>query len=529
MDQPFAPTRVPRRTRAVVAAIAVALVAALVPAFASPAGADHVEPTFVAANRSCGQLGYEHEFKINGVPANTVYPITVEDVDGTITITNGTNVSFDFTSTIPVEAVFVKAGSGGYLYAYEPPVLADTGLISPDNDGGNQATISHVSFCFGDFVRPAAELTIEKTAVPTYARDFDWTIDKSVTPALITTAEDTATFHYTVAVTKGAAVDSGHAVSGVITIFNPNGAGTPAATITSITDAIEGDPAAASCVLDYNGVTAGLGTAPTSIASGGTVLVDYTCTFASAAAALLTDSNTATVNWVDPNTQAGLDASAVQGYAWPAPATVTDHEVVVQDVFNGLPPEVLGTISASTTFNYDRTVNVPASGCVTYANTATVIETGDDSFDSASVQACRKTNDGFTRGFWTNKNGAKWIDANEAAVQTMLNTYSDVLAGVLATSSSIASHIAGSNSSGDGFPQFRAQFLATALSVLKSPGGSLGGQFVTGPGDECKSITEWLVYGNANLDTLLLDKAALLELKDLYDAVNNNVAPSCIP
>ena len=68
----------------------------------------------------------------------------------TVTITNGTedDKSFDWSSNIGVDAVYVKAGSGGSnLYRYDPPAesTGDTGLVSP-GDGGNG--ISHISFCY---------------------------------------------------------------------------------------------------------------------------------------------------------------------------------------------------------------------------------------------------------------------------------------------------------------------------------------------------------------------------------------------
>lgn len=380
------------------------------------------------------------------------------------------------------------------------------------------------SSAIGDVVPEVHPLTISKTAATSWVRDFDWTIDKSVSPASVTTAANSATFQYTVVATKGAAQDSGYAVSGAITIGNANILAFP---LTGITDAIENNPAAASCVLDYNGAGAGVGVAPTSIAANSTLVVDYVCTFASAAAALATDSNTANVAWTDPVTGAAYNVSAHQSYAWGPPTSVTDEHVVVDDVFNGGAPEVLGTPSASQTFVYSRTVAVPASGCVDYANTATVRESDGDRTDSAAIHVCRATNAGFTRGYWTNKNGASWISANQAAVQATLAAYPNVLAGVGSSASAIASAISGSNSSGDGFQQFRAQFLSTALSVKKTP--SLGNQFVSGPGGLCLSVSSWLAYGDANLAALLANRTDLLALKSLFDAINNNAAPSCIP
>lgn len=759
-------------TSGIVGVVVLSLLAALVPMFMSPANAASVPAVFFDGNRTCSSFGFENEVKLNGAPANGNYNITVDGVSGVFTISNQTGTSFDWSSTIGVDAIFVKAGSGGFLYTYNPPApsFGDTNLVSPpNNDNPQPAQISHLSICFGDApVPPVGELTIEKTATPSYSRDFDWTITKDVNATSVTTDQDTATFTYTVNVTKGAAEDTDHAVNGSFTINSSYPVAVP---IIDITDAIENDPGAATCVLDFNGAAAGLGTEPTSIAASSAIVVDYSCTFASAAAALATDSNTATVQWTDPDpvigsrsvsddapyswpdppltvtddcvsvddlfegdvtpvvldgnvcasgplptydrtvdvpatgcttydntatvretngpgdsddasvevcreyddltidktadtsfvrdfdwtidkavigptvittanntatftyrvtatkgaaqdsghevdgtitidnpndvavtitdisdslepsltadcaldfngATAGLGteptsipangqivvgyhctfasaaaalatttntatvdwtdpgtlgaktASDTANYTWGDPDSTTDDCVDVDDAFNGGAPVLLGNVCVTTTFpDYTRTVDVPASGCTDYPNLATVHDTDNPDSDDATVRACRQTNDGFTRGFWTNKNGAKWIQANQAAVQSMLSTYSNVLAGVGSSAASIKATIEGSNSSGDAFTQFRAQFLATALSVLKSPGGALGNQYVSGPGGACKTITEWLVYGNTNYGngTLLDTKAELLELKDLYDAVNNNVAPLCTP
>lgn len=40
-------------------------------------------------------------------------------------------MSVSFISDVPIAYVFVKAGPGGYLYTYNPPVLSDNDLISP--------------------------------------------------------------------------------------------------------------------------------------------------------------------------------------------------------------------------------------------------------------------------------------------------------------------------------------------------------------------------------------------------------------
>lgn len=137
----------------------IGLVAALgmVAVLALPAFAASVEPEFIDGNPSCGDLGFSNELTIdvNDLTAGTTE--TFSNASGSIDITASADLkSFDFANaTPPVDAVVIKAGSGGNLYAYDPPVTADTGLVTPNNDGGQQATVSHISVCFGTATPPS--------------------------------------------------------------------------------------------------------------------------------------------------------------------------------------------------------------------------------------------------------------------------------------------------------------------------------------------------------------------------------------
>lgn len=51
----------------------------------------------------------------------------------------------DWVSTTPITHVFVKGGNAGYLYSYDNAYNGE-GLRAPDNKGGNQPQISHVTF-----------------------------------------------------------------------------------------------------------------------------------------------------------------------------------------------------------------------------------------------------------------------------------------------------------------------------------------------------------------------------------------------
>jgi hypothetical protein len=81
-------------------------------------------------------------------------PYLGEVVGGVIEITNlyykGSEViGFDFVSSKPVLAVYVKASNGGNLYDYRPTgVTSDTELYTPTNSSGTNAGISHVDFAW---------------------------------------------------------------------------------------------------------------------------------------------------------------------------------------------------------------------------------------------------------------------------------------------------------------------------------------------------------------------------------------------
>jgi hypothetical protein len=121
-------------------------------ALAMPAFAASVEPTFVDGNPDCASQGYSAELKIDAGALTGGATETFSNAFGTIDITSNaglTEFSFD-NAAPPVDAVIVKAGDGANVYAYDPAAEADSGLITPDNDGGQQAQVSHISVCFGE-------------------------------------------------------------------------------------------------------------------------------------------------------------------------------------------------------------------------------------------------------------------------------------------------------------------------------------------------------------------------------------------
>lgn len=117
-------------------------------------------------NPSCTDFGVGwSELKLEGGDMST------GGTDGTLTVVisnfvqsdSGTPGSFDWSSNIGVDAVFVKAGSDKHnLYAYSPEETSDTDL-SPQAGQGNG--ISHISFCYGELDDPDPEIDLAITKV----------------------------------------------------------------------------------------------------------------------------------------------------------------------------------------------------------------------------------------------------------------------------------------------------------------------------------------------------------------------------
>ena len=126
----------------------------LVGALAVPVLSASVTPEFydITANKECDFFEGEGQtwttLKVDPNPDGDG-PFEYDDGTLFVTITNADDdKSFDWSSNIGVDAVYVKAGAGGSnLYRYDPPseVTGDTDLVSPGESGNG---ISHISFCY---------------------------------------------------------------------------------------------------------------------------------------------------------------------------------------------------------------------------------------------------------------------------------------------------------------------------------------------------------------------------------------------
>jgi hypothetical protein len=333
-----------------------------------------------------------------------------------------------------------------------------------------------------------------------------------------------AIFNYTVVATKSAAVDSAFTMTGDITVFNSNDT---AATAVSVADD----------VLGFTDETCTVTGGDSTVAAGASEVFQYSCTLPTAAAGS-TGTNQANVTWDQSSIGSpGTSTTATALYDFGSvPTTVVGNCTTVTDTF-GLSGSAgstttLGSPCATATYTYARTIAIPATGCLTYDNTARL---SSGASASASVRVCRLNSDGYTMGYWQNKNGQGLVGTNYAGLCTYLAAYPNVLTlPTSCTANSLKSYvntvINAANASGTGAPMFKGQFLATALSAYFSH--ALAATSVVVPGSllgtsNCITVANLLTAGNASYAALSANKVNFMAVKDVYDHINNNIQLTC--
>jgi hypothetical protein len=308
------------------------------------------------------------------------------------------------------------------------------------------------------------DLTVTKTATPAFSSD----ITKTGPASPVEVAGSSYTLNYTIKVTE-----KDWQVGGNITVTNPNDWEDVQVTLS---DVLSG----ATCVV--NG-----GTTTITVNRGSFATVSYACTFASAPA--VSSSNTATATWNSGtyNTPHGSASSGAVKYTFPS--------LTVTDAFNGATVacsatvktncvKTLGTITtpiALTTYTDSYTVsNLPAGGCNTYPNTASI--TGGPS-STVNEQVCNTKTGALTMGFWQNNNGQGIIKSycggsSLSSWLAQFNAFKDDTATSCSNEATYVYNIikaaACTSSTNTCNSMLRAQMLATALDVYFSTPG-LGG------------------------------------------------------
>ncbi|MDF2849283.1 MAG: hypothetical protein K0R97_3265 [Oerskovia sp.] len=325
--------------------LAIAVGAVLIAAGMLVAPAASADITTGNAKTECQSAGFGDGVKLN-TGADGVYdygtagqPWEPDDIVGlTLHVEIVENV-ISWNSNTFMDAVLVKAGPA---YDVFPGGFEGEGLTPSSGQD-----ISHVTWCFGE--APPESLSVSKTVVTTYDRAHHWDLDKSVAPAEVWlyapggVGSGQAQVDWQVDVTYGGYTDSGHTVSGVITVLN-DGAG--AAAVSGVTDTmtIDGSPVgvAVDCGIDFSLDVAFL-------EPGG----ELVCTYSQAVTGLVEGFNTASATTLLGNTYTSGDESIT----WGAPANESDESVTVTDVSE------VGDVTREDTFT------APTGGSIAYSHT----------------------------------------------------------------------------------------------------------------------------------------------------------------
>ncbi|MCQ6962412.1 hypothetical protein [Methanolobus chelungpuianus] len=252
--------------------------------------------------------------------------------------------------------------------------MGDTGLVTPTNPANGQPyNISHIEFCYSDDGNGQIEETLEvnKTAVTSYDRIHNWSINKSVDTEngytedgydkiwLYTNGSGDENATWTVDVNYEGYEDSNYSVSGVITITNT---GAQDVEIESINDELSGTPISIDCNVTF----------PYTLPAGETL----TCTYSE-------DGYVEGINEVIVTTANGFEFPAQADIVWGDPTNEINDVVTVTDLSDLFGEVELGTVTApdNATFTYDKEfawTDYGADNCgdFVYNNTATIVETG---------------------------------------------------------------------------------------------------------------------------------------------------------
>lgn len=234
--------------------------------------------------------------------------VTPHEIDATATVTDdrkplGLNVNADGSTTY--NETFSCGDDAG--------THSNTAVVTEANSGDtHDDTASTTVNCY--------ELGVTKDAHPTFARDFTWTIDKTADPTSIDMFDGApaTTVTWTVTPHRSAAIDSGYAVSGTITISNP---APMVADDVSVSDVVETGIVAS---VDCDATTIGNQTTVDVPAASGAVNGTATCAYSSSLPDDATRLNTATATLFGE----GYTGTASVNFTGVTPTTTNDTATV---------------------------------------------------------------------------------------------------------------------------------------------------------------------------------------------------------
>jgi len=293
------------------------------------------------------------------------------------TVTNGVvsyNGTHDFNNNKIRLMPYDDTTNPGGVYIMAICSLADGYPVDPSDCKYDAFKVEE-----GDQVEPPVAPTIIKDAAGSYDKTYSWTITKDIDgTSVIKQSDSSATFNYTVVVSRNSGTVSNVTVSGDITVFNPN---LDNITGANVTDAIN----------DANATCTVTGGSNATLAPGDNVLA-YSCTY-SAAPLSDQETNTATVTWPTQTLSNGALAAGNASFNFDFSFTVNQIDDCVSVVDDNATPNdtsddvALGTTCSSRSFTYSHTVTGVPGTCTIFDNTATFTTNTTSTTGSASASA----------------------------------------------------------------------------------------------------------------------------------------------
>jgi hypothetical protein len=311
------------------------------------------------------------------IPTGDDWTNRVFSVDGDGNITYGGTHGFDAANNKIQMFPYDDTTNQGGEYILAVCNLADANPDAEFKPGVDPSDCKYDAFKVqeGNVVPPAANLTASKTAAATYTRQYTWHIDKSAnTDKVYTAGGADGSADYTVKVSHDAGSDSGWAVSGDITVTNPE-------SFPVTVDIADSIPGGTCSVTNETGVV---------VAGPGSETRSYTCTFGSNPGS---GTNTATITWAATSAYQGGSTTATEGFTFDDPTSLVDECVKVDDT-NPAGPQgqnVCVGDANPTTISYTGTVSGEAGTCTDNKNTAsfTTNDTGSEDSATATVTDCQ--------------------------------------------------------------------------------------------------------------------------------------------
>ena len=241
-----------------------------------------------------------------------------------------------WSSTIPIDAILMKAGPGALVFSYAGGASSGGGEYTPTNSAGQQANISHIEFCYyGRF-----SATIEGAGL--YTRDYDWGIAKAASAPASIAKGSPLQVDYTVTMSRSY-TDKDFFIDGSVTVSNTGYGAT--GVVLGVDADIGGLPADITCL----GITF-----PKTMADGESFTCDYSLSVPDASPRL--ETWTVTVD----ETGAWRSTTFEDPVVFGEPTAFLDDVVTL---FDTRVPAGLGTLTAPGDVRYSVTYG-PYTACV---------------------------------------------------------------------------------------------------------------------------------------------------------------------